>query len=402
MFLELPDQLGSTSIVVDKDTSELVEAASYQAYGAPESDYRPDRWRGNRADYRFTGKEDDIEVGLSYFGERYLSTALNRWASADPLTIHAIGADLNVYAYVSGKALQAVDPLGLEDTIPEGAQDVQMHDNGQASYVPPAGYDPGADFEIADLNSTPATPQAAPTSSPTTPVSGSTQTAAPQATPPASFAPPAPSAPALSAPATGPTVGQMFDVGTTLLSLTWQQSSVGRRVNHAINYWQAHPDEAVDTLNKDLAVAQLVVNIAMEAEGGPPLLPPGSSPALAGGSTGSVPVATPATVPALVPPIFLQSGNDKKADAPKPMFGARGTQVTSKTIWKGPGGARIDVENPNPGQRAGQIHFQQGAAKYLYNPETKTFANAPPSLNSLLESEGVQDAIAKGLRYLGE
>ncbi len=39
----------------------------------------------------------------------------------------------------------------------------------------------------------------------------------------------------------------------------------------------------------------------------------------------------------------------------KPPFGHRGTQTTSKTMYQGKDGGRIDVENPNPGQRAGQF-----------------------------------------------
>jgi RHS repeat-associated protein len=63
---------------------------------------------------RFTGKEEDVEVGLQYFGKRYLSPYLGRWISLDPLAVHAPGsADLNLYAYVSGAVLKSVDPLGL-------------------------------------------------------------------------------------------------------------------------------------------------------------------------------------------------------------------------------------------------------------------------------------------------
>ncbi len=54
------------------------------------------------------------EVGLTYFGKRYLSAQLGRWVSADPLAVHAPGsADLNLYAYVSGAVLKSVDPVGL-------------------------------------------------------------------------------------------------------------------------------------------------------------------------------------------------------------------------------------------------------------------------------------------------
>jgi len=79
VLLELPDHLGSSSIVVDRETGELVEKSSYQAYGNPDSDYRPARWSGFREDYRFTGKEEDVEVGVQYFGKRYLAASLGRW-----------------------------------------------------------------------------------------------------------------------------------------------------------------------------------------------------------------------------------------------------------------------------------------------------------------------------------
>ena len=65
---------------------------------------------------RFTGKEEDIEVGLQYFGARYYSPNLGRFVSADPLAIHAIGSDLNPYAYVGGRVFNATDPFGLQCT----------------------------------------------------------------------------------------------------------------------------------------------------------------------------------------------------------------------------------------------------------------------------------------------
>jgi len=121
VLLELGDHLGSTSVVLDHATGELVERGTYQAYGGAESDYRPERWKGFREDYRFTGKEEDVEVGLQYFGKRYYAPLLNRWVSADPLTVHALGADLNGYAYVRGMALKAIDPFGLADDGSGGA-----------------------------------------------------------------------------------------------------------------------------------------------------------------------------------------------------------------------------------------------------------------------------------------
>lgn len=117
VLLTLGDHLGSTSLVIDKATGELVERRSYQAYGSVESDYRPDRWKGFREDYGFTGKEEDIEVGLQYFGKRFLNPYLGRFVTPDPLAVHLLRADLNLYAYVSGQTLRATDPLGL---APEG------------------------------------------------------------------------------------------------------------------------------------------------------------------------------------------------------------------------------------------------------------------------------------------
>jgi RHS repeat-associated protein len=86
------------------------------------------------------------------------------------------------------------------------------------------------------------------------------------------------------------------------------------------------------------------------------------------------------------------------------MFGSGGTQVSSKTVWKGEGrrAPRIDVENPNPGQRPGQIHFQHGTDKYLYDPATRTFEGAPRSVNKMLEKPEIQRAINKAMKILGE
>lgn len=85
------------------------------------------------------------------------------------------------------------------------------------------------------------------------------------------------------------------------------------------------------------------------------------------------------------------------------MLGANGPQIASKTIWKGDGSERIDVENPNPGQRPGQIHYQDKQGnKYLYDPSTNSFQDAPNSVNKLLNDPSFNAAIQKGLnKYLG-
>ncbi len=123
VLLTLGDHLGSTSTVIDRETGERVESVTYTAYGRSESDVRPDRYKGLREDVRFTGNEDDVEVGLTSFAKRYYAPALGRWASPDPLAVHAPGdADLNLYAYVHGRVYAATDPLGLDppDTMADG------------------------------------------------------------------------------------------------------------------------------------------------------------------------------------------------------------------------------------------------------------------------------------------
>ncbi len=115
VYLQIGDHLGSSTAVIELATGELVERTTHTAYGAIESDHRPSRWHEASEPLKFTGKEEDIEVGLTYFGARYYAPRLGRWASADPLTIHGLGSDLNPYAYVRGRVMSHVDPFGLAD-----------------------------------------------------------------------------------------------------------------------------------------------------------------------------------------------------------------------------------------------------------------------------------------------
>ncbi len=115
IFFDIGDSLGSSTFIIDKSSGELVERTTYQPYGALETDYRPERWASAREWFKFTGKEEDIEVGVTYFGARYYNARLGRWMSADPLAIHGLGGDPNPYAYVRGRVMTHVDPFGLED-----------------------------------------------------------------------------------------------------------------------------------------------------------------------------------------------------------------------------------------------------------------------------------------------
>ena len=115
-------------------------------------------------------------------------------------------------------------------------------------------------------------------------------------------------------------------------------------------------------------------------------------------------VPTPGT-PGYVPDNATLANNGQSPnanDGNNTMLGADGAQFPSKTIWKGDGKERIDVENPNPGQRPGQIHYQDNLGnKYLYDPSTNSFPDAPNSVNKLLNDQSFNAAIQKGLnKYL--
>lgn len=92
------------------------------------------------------------------------------------------------------------------------------------------------------------------------------------------------------------------------------------------------------------------------------------------------------------------------------MLGSKGPQITSKTLWEGDDGyERIDVENPNPGQRPGQIHYQPAeGVKWYYDPiknklyNQKTGALAPKSVQDKLLDPEIKAAVDEGMRQLGE
>ncbi|MGW2542433.1 hypothetical protein ACWC5I_16540 [Kitasatospora sp. NPDC001574] len=91
------------------------------------------------------------------------------------------------------------------------------------------------------------------------------------------------------------------------------------------------------------------------------------------------------------------------------MIGANGTQITSSTVWQR-GAMRIDVENPNPGGRPGQMHLQvqvngvksSDAPKYQYNFETGQFDGLPKNLQKELAKTDFAKGVKKGLSFLGQ
>jgi Pretoxin HINT domain len=83
------------------------------------------------------------------------------------------------------------------------------------------------------------------------------------------------------------------------------------------------------------------------------------------------------------------------------LLGTAGTQVTSKTLLDN-GTYHIDVENPAPGVRAGQLHLQYGDEKYLYDFGSSSWIGMPKWLEEIVNKDPkVPKAITKGATYLG-
>ena len=75
-----------------------------------------EKWDLHPRDFVDVCAGGEATAGSSLFGKRYLIPALGTWASPDPLAVHSPGsADLNLYAFVHGRLLAAVDPTGLDE-----------------------------------------------------------------------------------------------------------------------------------------------------------------------------------------------------------------------------------------------------------------------------------------------
>jgi len=129
----LPDQIGSTRVTVDADSTGNTQGVTYYPFGTYVT--LP---TDTSLEQRFTGKERDTESGNDYFPKRYYSSAMGRWMSPDP--IPWLGwqhppegsseeeeeeshkkfeewisdpQNFNMYAYVNNNPLNKTDPTGM-------------------------------------------------------------------------------------------------------------------------------------------------------------------------------------------------------------------------------------------------------------------------------------------------
>ncbi len=99
--------------------------------------------------YKYNGKEKDMETGYNNYGARYYSSDLGIFLSVDPL------ADVqpwqSPYAYCSNNPINKIDPTGMSDHWVEGADGIYWDNNATSqattkpgeTYLGPEGY--GAD-----------------------------------------------------------------------------------------------------------------------------------------------------------------------------------------------------------------------------------------------------------------
>ena len=118
------DQLGSTRLVLESTGD--VKRYDYfpfgeeipQGYGGRGTEYSTAVYPSSpdAVSQKFTGKERDAETGLDYFGARYLSAALGRFTSADPVMSAPERLrdpqQFNRYAYARNSPLRYLDPTG--------------------------------------------------------------------------------------------------------------------------------------------------------------------------------------------------------------------------------------------------------------------------------------------------
>jgi len=105
------DHLGSTSLVAD-NSGTVVQATVFYPFGIRRNQARCTGW--TKTHYKFTGKEEDDESGMYYFGARYYGSSLGRFLSVDPLsqdTTALTGDPQAVHSYSYGRS----NPLTFGD-----------------------------------------------------------------------------------------------------------------------------------------------------------------------------------------------------------------------------------------------------------------------------------------------
>jgi len=102
------NHLSSASLEVD-EVARIITYEEYAPYGS--STYQAVRSQTETSkQFRYTGKERDVESGFLYHGARYSAPWLGRWISSDPA---GIADGPNSYLFAEANPISFTDPLGL-------------------------------------------------------------------------------------------------------------------------------------------------------------------------------------------------------------------------------------------------------------------------------------------------
>jgi len=120
----LRNHLGSVMATTNASKN-IVASYQYTPYG----EFLSESTTGDHATFGYTGHRLDRELNHYYAKYRYYNPTTMRWLSRDPL---GMVDGPNVYAYVRGNVVHAVDPDGLksdcDDTHPCEEKIKEMHD----------------------------------------------------------------------------------------------------------------------------------------------------------------------------------------------------------------------------------------------------------------------------------
>ena len=101
-------------VALTDNTGSVKERFAYQPYGESQQlnpDFSSYSGTDYEWEYRFTGRELDLESMLQINRNRYLHQQLGRWLTRDPIGYD--GSDWSLYEYVESRPVDGSDPNGL-------------------------------------------------------------------------------------------------------------------------------------------------------------------------------------------------------------------------------------------------------------------------------------------------